>query len=283
VLDFDNLRKGTVSEAQFRRLLEMGTLELTPAEYRCLLSKYQLENSLVQYKQFIDNMDLVFTEKAIDKDPLFHVKQIDRETTLPARRVYQALDPKEEQQLTAVIRSFRREIQNKRVLMKPHFQDFDRTKNGYISKNQFSRILHQFNLFPERSALDLVIRKYVDNGNENEVNYYQFCRDVDIFDEGTAEISGVDIVKQHIDSFKTFQKQPKPTSFIINDMPDSVQDLLARFQLKIKEFRIRVREFLRDFDLLRLGKITQAQFRSGLSIAKLPLSDTEFRLRPLYH
>ena len=74
-----------------------------------------------------------------------------------------------------------------------------------------------------------------------------------------------------------------PLSFIINDMPDSVQDLLARFQLKIKEFRIRVREFLRDFDLLRLGKITQSQFRSGLSIAKLPLSDTEFRFSSLYH
>ena len=47
-----------------------------------------------------------------------------------------------------MIKSFRREIQNKRVLMKPHFQDFDRTKNGYISKNQFSRILHHYERRP---------------------------------------------------------------------------------------------------------------------------------------
>jgi len=61
-------------------------------------------------------------------------------------------------------------------------------------------------------------------------------------------------------------------------MPNSLRDLISRFQSKIKEFRIRVREFLRDFDLLRLGKITQSQFRSGLSIAKLPLSEAEFKL-----
>ena len=73
----------------------------------------------------------------------------------------------------------------------------------------------------------------------------------------------MDIVKQHIDSFKTFQKQPKPTRFIINDMPDSVQDLLARFQLKIKEFRIRVREFLRDFDLYFCKLFDGARHDSG--------------------
>jgi len=56
--------------------------------------------------------------------------------------VYKELNAKEEKDLQNVILGFRREIQNKRVLMKPHFQDFDRTKNGYISKNQFSRILY---------------------------------------------------------------------------------------------------------------------------------------------
>lgn len=79
--------------------------------------------------------------------------------------------------------------------MKPHFQDFDRTKNGYISKNQFTRILYQFNLFPDNHSLDLILRKYIDNGNLNEVNYYQFCRDVDIFDEGTINIFIYNILK----------------------------------------------------------------------------------------
>jgi len=33
-------------------------------------------------------MDKIFTQNDIDKDPLFQVKQIDRETTIPARREY---------------------------------------------------------------------------------------------------------------------------------------------------------------------------------------------------
>jgi len=74
VYDFDGLRKGTVSEPQFCRLLALATVSLSPAEYRCLLGKYQLENSLVKYREFIDEMDLIFTEKAIDKDPLFQVQ-----------------------------------------------------------------------------------------------------------------------------------------------------------------------------------------------------------------
>lgn len=82
--------------------------------------------------------------------------------------------------------------------MKPHFQDFDQTKNGYISKSQFSRILYQFNLFPTQEHLDLILVKYMDNGNNNEVNYYQFCKDVDVFDEG------VEISQKHLESFSNF-------------------------------------------------------------------------------
>jgi hypothetical protein len=54
--------------------------------------------------------------------------------------------------------------------------------------------------------------------------------------------------------------------------------VLTKIRAQVKEFRIRVREFLRDFDELRLGKITRTQFRSGMSIAQLPLSDHEFKL-----
>ena len=70
----------------------------------------------------------------------------------------------------------------------------------------------------------------------------------------------------------------KAETFILNDHPNNVGDLISKLQAKVKEFRIRIREFLRDFDLLRRGTITQSQFRSGLNIAKIPLSDDEFKL-----
>jgi len=45
-----------------------------------------------------------------------------------------------------------------------------------------------------------------------------------------------------------------------------------------KEQRIRISEFFRDFDKLRSGYITEAQFRIGLNMSKIVLSGSEFRL-----
>jgi len=64
----------------------------------------------------------------------------------------------------------------------------------------------------------------------------------------------------------------------LDSKPNDLQDLISKLQSKVKEFRIRIREFLRDFDGLRSGSITQTQFRLGLNIAKIPLSDPEFKI-----
>jgi Ca2+-binding EF-hand superfamily protein len=45
-----------------------------------------------------------------------------------------------------------------------------------------------------------------------------------------------------------------------------------------KEQRTRISEFFRDFDKLRSGFITEAQFRIGLNMSKIVLSGNEFRL-----
>lgn len=55
-------------------------------------------------------------------------------------------------------------------------------------------------------------------------------------------------------------------------------DLLSRLRRKVKEQRIRVSDFMRDFDKLRHGNISKDNFRLALNMAKLPLSETEFKL-----
>ena len=57
-------------------------------------------------------------------------------------------------------------------------------------------------------------------------------------------------------------------------MPEDLQDLMGRIRNKVREQRIRVPEFMRDFDKLRHGNITQDQFRLCLNMAKLPLSES---------
>lgn len=159
------------------------------------------------------------------------------------------------------------------MLIKPHFEDFDITKQGYISKNQFLRILNQFGLFPNEEALNIILKRYTDKGTLDEVNYYEFCRDVDIPDEG-AEIS-----KKYAQSFQNFTKtENKFKPFIYKDKPNDLEDLLAKLRKLAAEYRLRIGEFLKDFDKLRSGNITKEQMRLGLNMCKLPLSDFEFEL-----
>jgi len=45
--------------------------------------------------------------------------------------------------------------------------------------DQFSRVLTGLSLLPPERYFNLLIRRYIDNGNVKEVNYVKFCDDVD--------------------------------------------------------------------------------------------------------
>lgn len=63
---------------------------------------------------------------------------------------------------------------------------------------------------------------------------------------------------------------------IVKHKPEDIEDVLARIRTICKQSRTRVGEFFRDFDKLRSGYITAAQFRIGLNMAKIMLSLQEF-------
>lgn len=81
--------------------------------------------------------------------------------------------------VTAII-EMRRLIVSNRILLKPSFQDFDRTKSCHVTDQQFQRVLKNLGLQPgSDQVLNLITRKYLDKGNSREVNYFSFCADVD--------------------------------------------------------------------------------------------------------
>ncbi len=112
----------------------------------------------------------------------------------------------------------------------------------------------------------------MDRGNLNDVNYYEFIRDVDKYNE-----IGQNLSKTHTDTFKDFSYKPREGKATIrHHAPDDLNDLLSRLRRLVKEKRIRVAEFLKDFDKLRHGNVTKQQLRLALNMAQLPLSDIEF-------
>jgi len=114
----------------------------------------------------------------------------------------------------------------------------------------------------------------MDKGNVDEVNYFDFCEDVD----NAVLLFGAGRDFNH--SFNYYPKtQPRVTgSDVSRATPQDVEDVLARMRQTCKEQRIRISEFFRDFDKLRSGFITNAQFRIGLNMSKIILSGSEFKM-----
>ena len=112
----------------------------------------------------------------------------------------------------------------------------------------------------------------MDKGNVDEVNYVDFTEDID----NEKMLFGVGRDFNH--SFDYFPKTQARVSKaeIVRNTPADIEDVLARIRQACSQQRIRVGEFFRDFDRLRSGYITAAQFRIGLNMAKVGISTQEF-------
>jgi Ca2+-binding EF-hand superfamily protein len=137
---------------------------------------------------------------------------------------------------------------------------------------QFLRVLAQLGIQAPDAIMNIILKNYMDMGNVDEVNYVDFCNDVD----SPEDMFGVG--RDYNQSFQYYPKnQPRKVELdIVKHKPEDIEDVLARIRVICKQQRIRVSEFFRDFDKLRSGFITATQFRIGLNMAKIVLSMQEF-------
>jgi Ca2+-binding EF-hand superfamily protein len=173
--DFDVLRKGTVGTGQFRVCLGMLNLRISDVELEQIIEKYSEPGSLVRYLEFIQFIESA--PESLEKNP--ESRFAGPTSTLPARRKYLEFTRQEAETLEAALQEYQDAIRSRRVHVRPMFKDFDRTNSGHISRTQFTRVLNQAMLFPPEPVLALLIKRYLDKGNMEEVNYRDFCIDVD--------------------------------------------------------------------------------------------------------
>lgn len=144
--DIDKLRKGYCSADQFRRILQLTGIVITDHQMFLLYDHYRLEDGLINYKRFTEDIELVWTKPNIEQNPLEKVDRITEDSTLMARRDYFDFDGDHDRKLDMFLAGIKKEIDDRRILLRPHFQDFDRVRNGYVTKNQFLRVLNQFDI-----------------------------------------------------------------------------------------------------------------------------------------
>lgn len=274
--DFDKLRKGAVTKDQFRRILCMQGFVLTESEYQALEAKFANADGHMNYVAFCTEVDSVFTVKGLDKDPLKRINMPTVVDSLKARRKRMELDEDSKKKLFDALKIASKLALTQRFHMKPFFQAFDTTQCGYVSKTQFTRVLSQAGLKPTEDTMNIILKYYMNKGNLDEVNYIDFINDVDkpediyLIEEKDVSLAAAQRVLAKEEAKKNIKSQ------IVSRRPEDVEDVLALIRRKVKQERMRLSEFLRDFDKLRSGNITNNQFRLGLKMAKIDLSNAEF-------
>ena len=183
--DFDKLRRGKVTKAQFEEILSMLNFNLTAEEYSALAAKYRATDDaeyMVNYKCFCANINAAFTTYGIQKDPLASVAPVTVNNTVPARRKYLDFTDEEKAAIGSILCQYRQAVMIKRIHLKPQFQDFDITRDQHVTKHQFLRTLGQLGVSASEHVLNILLKAYMDKGNVDEVNYFDFCEDVDSAD-----------------------------------------------------------------------------------------------------
>lgn len=152
--DHDMLRKGVVTPTQFRSVLHAHKVQLTSHEYNILEKFYNVPNEanapLVNYVDFCEEIAKIFTEKDLEKNPTKTLKSFDAPSILDPKN---ALTDAEEQKLDALMSRLGTDVRHRRLLIKPFFQDKDKSASGFISMTRFCSIMDNMKLQATQAEL----------------------------------------------------------------------------------------------------------------------------------
>lgn len=256
-------------------------MKFSEPEINALISKWGIGKGLINYSGFCENIDSVFLDTVDDRAVIENSKSTANFTE------------DEKTMLCNLLMAIRTEIKNKRILIKPQFQDYDTSKCCHITTEQFRRVMKDIGLLPPTEEMfQVLVRKYFDKGNVREMNYFEFCKDIDrpedLFNLYQAKHPNNEpplMLGQLRDAGSTFFKQPTQGLDAINnrfqqqriDISADPSDIENRIQALVVMKRVRIEEFFLDFDKLRKGHVHTSQVASILSMLNFTISKEEFQ------
>lgn len=299
--DGDPLRKGTISRSRFLSglarlvpwLSQRGLAEVADAfSVNDALSAGEL---MVSWKQFEAEMEGVFTVPHLEGTPDCDVEgevarnlatssltrgELLRETRPRTdsrgsqRRTSSGGKTDDSRTLLGRVRELRH---TRRLMLQPFFADYDRHRTGRLPASQFLRALSVAFRAGDFSAaeLDALAARYVvvQDGAETArpfVNYRAFCSDIDD-DESTlsaaTDMEGTTVPDSTLHPSRTQVEAAKTQAVPSSEREAELDTLLESLAALALTRRIRVDNFLRDYDPLRHGYVQGPKFLSALDSA----------------
>lgn len=272
---FDALNSGKITCSQFHRGLDnmgfsgLNKIFLSLPEIEAVSMQYRdpSDPSRVCWRTFENDINEVFTTKELEKTPMLEVnpppKQVE-ELRKKGGKNWQNVNILKRELCEEAVNKVKQKTMHRRILLKPVFRDFDKHNNGHVTRSQMRQCLLSNGILLSEEELFALEERF---NNDMGFNYFWFLREVDPkpYDE-PLYIGLVEGMKK----LNAEKPKKKPT----RDEQDIVQ-ILAKIKGKIIRERIRVKEFLEDYDRCGEQVINRDNFKRGLANCRLPLTENE--------
>eukprot|EP01026_Neomeris_dumetosa_P000307 TRINITY_DN10078_c0_g1_i1.p1 TRINITY_DN10078_c0_g1~~TRINITY_DN10078_c0_g1_i1.p1 ORF type:complete len:254 (-),score=36.53 TRINITY_DN10078_c0_g1_i1:80-841(-) len=191
--DFDRLRSGHIHCNHFVSGLNIAGLNryLSPQQVQAILEKYTFNKTdsmkMVDYFSFVEDVERIFTQKHLEKDPLKEVEIVPSELIDPNRFEMSTRNIGDDLEIDAeeVISRVREYCQKRGILVKPFFDDACRNNNsvklvGHVTPQQFRQALNvKIGIELSEKEMQLLIEKFFNDEYGDIVNYVAFSNMVD--------------------------------------------------------------------------------------------------------
>jgi Ca2+-binding EF-hand superfamily protein len=170
--DHDPLRKGHVIKQKFRGVLHTQKISLTNEEYENLENYYSVpsDDTKVNYIDFNEAIENIFTYKDLEKNPLKKTQEFHAPSILDPKNV---LSSQEEEILDECMQRLGWFVRHKRLLIKPFFQDKDKSKSGFVANTRFRSIFDNMKLQITDEEYKIIFKRFQAKADD-EVNYVEF-------------------------------------------------------------------------------------------------------------
>ena len=269
--DFDQLRSGSVSRAIFTRCLDvMGVTWLDIPRVHALMNVYvdPKKPDCVLWKNFMMDVESVFTEQGLEKNPTKQVAPLEtfvleNEGTLVE---WNRASEDVRNSLEEVMARMRSKATQRRLLAKPVFQDFDRHNNGHVTKQQFRQSLAVLHLAADEIETLAIEARYSDKIG---FNYIKFLADL------VPQYQEAPKYKEHIQELIAVNSNKKPPEI---DAESDFSLLMTKVKAIVARRRMRLYEFMKDYDKLKTGRVLEANFARALDLSGLGLKESEMTM-----
>ncbi|XP_024882174.1 uncharacterized protein LOC112461240, partial [Temnothorax curvispinosus] len=272
---FEYLNVARVTVPQFRRALDalqissLGRLWLLEPEVDALIALYKDPDDpdRVCWRMFEDDIDRVFTVKRLDKLPSLKVESPPQEIVeLPRRGTSNwQCQPKNMRDFCEdILQRVRQRVEERRILLKQFFKDYDKHNCGHVTRAQLRQVLITATILLSPEEVFALEQRYNDDLG---FNYTQFLQELEV--QPIVE----PLYRRMLEDKKRLNAE-KPPSEPHEDETNIVL-ILAKIKAKVVRERIKVLEFMRQFDRHNQLVIARLDFIRGLDQLRCGLTTAE--------